>query len=139
MYSRNIENATRMTNKIDHKETARAVLTPLLSGASMCVDIDFAVPVLAEALDRAERAEAQEKRFWGMLCEASDALGGPTPEKAPHIASWITRILRERDEARAKLAEARGELRSIASSFPRGSMIERSVSEFLATTEPEKP
>lgn len=36
-----------------------------------------------------QSVKAERDRWWAVLCEASDALGGPTPEKAPHVPAWI--------------------------------------------------
>lgn len=51
--------------------------------------------------DRSHQADV----YWKMLCEASDALGGPTPEKAPHVASWIRKLKQQLADAEEKIAE----------------------------------
>ncbi len=53
--------------------------------------------------------EAEGDKWWGILCEASDALGGPTPEKAPHVPAWIRKL----NERLATLEEDRGHLTAL--------------------------
>ena len=40
---------------------------------------------------KVKEAEDERDRYWQILCRASDALGGPTPEKAPYVDKWIER------------------------------------------------
>ncbi len=58
---------------------------------------------------RVATLEAESDKWWGILCEASDALGGPTPEKAPHVPAWIRKL----NERLATLEEDRGHLTAL--------------------------
>lgn len=57
-------------------------------------------------LDRRVEAEKQRDAYWEMLCEASDALGGPTPEKAPFVAQHIRNLVKEKATMQSAIDQA---------------------------------
>ena len=47
---------------------------------------------ITELRARVATLKTEGDKWWGVLCEASDALGGPTPEKAPFVPEWIRKL-----------------------------------------------
>jgi hypothetical protein len=77
----------------------------------LTVAIRTAMEAEAEHQDeKLKEAEMYRDRWWKVLCNASDALGGPTPEKALSIDKHVAYLVAERDAARAVAEKLRDEL-----------------------------